>query len=383
MPRTMDFERKYRAGDATPFDQKNEMFKRMWWDKKFAGMLRGFNGVIPADGRNGATNESMALRNAAWSVEQGYARGVSGGQFGMFDWNNEYVIRGMARIDRNTPHDASDLGHNSRTVKKAAEFFGAVATGISKLDQRWIYTKGFRLTSCEVFDIEIPEEYQWVINIAVEMPYEHSRYLPTYLGSAGTGYGYSKMAITTGLGAQFIRQLGYKAIPAGNDTAMSVPYAIQAGLGELGRNGVLITPKFGPRVRLSKIFTDMPLACDKPVEFGVTEFCESCKQCAEQCPAKAISEGERTTEGHNMSNANGPLKWYVDGEACHMYWTKSRCDCGICLRVCPFNKPRGRLHDAARWVIDRFPKLNKLMLTADNVCGYDKKKSSRNYWDSV
>ena len=53
MPKKMDFETKYRAGDAKSFDQKNDMFKRMWWDKKFEGMLRGYNGVIPADGKNG------------------------------------------------------------------------------------------------------------------------------------------------------------------------------------------------------------------------------------------------------------------------------------------------------------------------------------------
>ena len=381
MPRKMDFEAKYRAGDAEPFDQKNDMFKRMYWDKKFEGLLRGFNGVIPADGKNGATNENMAMRNAAWSIEQGYAKGVSGGQYGMFDWNSEYVVRGMARIDRNTPYDASDAAHNARVVKKAAEFFGAVATGVCRLDRRWIYTKGFRLTECEVFDIDIPDEYAYVINMAVEMPYEHVRYLPSYLGSCGTGFGYSKMAITAGLVGQFIRQLGYKAIPCGNDTSMSIPYAVQAGLGELGRNGLLITPNYGPRVRLCKIFTDLPLVCDEPIEFGVAEFCDACQQCARKCPANAMTTGERTTEGPNISNANGPLKWYVDGEACHMYWTKSRCDCGVCIRVCPFSKPLGWLHNAARRIVERFPKLNSLMLKADNLCGYDKQKKIDAYWD--
>ncbi|MBW2062491.1 MAG: reductive dehalogenase [Deltaproteobacteria bacterium] len=382
MPRKMDFEAKYRAGDAMPFNQKNDMFKRMWWDKKFEGHLRDFNGVIPADGRNGAINENLALRNAAWSIEQGYAKGVSGGQFLMFDWNNDYVIRGMARIDRDTPFDASDPAHNSRVIKKAAEFFGAVSTGVCKFDQRWIYTKGYRLNECVEFDIDIPDEYQYVINFAVEMPYEHARFLPTYLGSAGTGYGYSKMAVTAGLVAQFIRQLGYKAIPSGNDTAMSIPYAIQAGLGELGRNGILVTPKYGPRVRLCKIFTNMPLECDEPIEFGVMEFCNVCKRCAEQCPSKAITEGERTTEGHNISNSNGPLKWYVDGEKCHMFWTKSRCDCGICIRACPFNKPLDFLHETTRWFIERFPALDSLVLQAEKLFGYGKQVSIEGYWDS-
>jgi len=381
MPRKMDFETKYQAAAAKPFDQKNDMFKRMAWDKKFEGMWRGFNGVIPADGRNGATNENMAFRNAGWSIEQGYARGVDGGQYGMFSWDNNHMMRGMARIDRNTPYDTSDPEHNSRVVKKVARFFGAVGVGVSKLDRRWIYSKGFRLPDRVEFDIDVPDEYQYVISMAVEMDYEQAKYLPTYLGSAGTAFGYSKMAVTAGLVGQFLRQLGCKAIPSGNDTAMSIPYAIQAGLGELGRNGILITPKYGPRVRLCKVFTDLPMVCDDPIEFGVKEFCDVCGKCAKQCPANAIIEGERTTEGHNISNSPGPLKWYVDGEACHMYWSKSRCDCGMCIRVCPFNKPVGKLHDTVRWVVGRFPQLDRMMLVGDDFLGYGKQADISGYWD--
>jgi epoxyqueuosine reductase QueG len=80
--------------------------------------------------------------------------------------------------------------------------------------------------------------------------------------------------------ARFIQELGYHAMPSGNDTALSIPMAVDAGLGELGRNGILITPKYGPRVRLCKVFTDLPLVHDKPVDLGVQAFCEICKKCA-------------------------------------------------------------------------------------------------------
>jgi reductive dehalogenase len=380
----MDFEARYEAGEARPFDQRNEMYKRMDWDPKFEGMWRGFSGVIPADGRIGATNENMALRNAAWSVEQGYAKGVEGGQVGMLTWDDDYVIRGMARIDRNTPYDPSDAAHNTRVVKKAASFFGSALTGVSPLDRRWIYSKGYRLgrdrTEIE-FDIDIPDSYQWVISMALPMDYEFYRYVPSYLASASTGHGYSKMAITAGYMAQFIRQLGFKAIPTGNDTAMSIPYAVQAGLGEMGRSGILITREYGPRVRLCKVFTDLPLVPGEPIEFGVMEFCGICQECAKQCPSQAIPLGPRSNAGHNICNSDGPLKWYVDGEACHMYWTKSRCDCGICIRVCPFNKPDGWLHETARWFVEHVPGLNRLMLKADTLCGYGKQHPHRDYWD--
>jgi epoxyqueuosine reductase QueG len=120
---------------------------------------------------------------------------------------------------------------------------------------------------------------------------------------------------------------------------------------------------------------------DGPVEFGVMEFCEICQECAKQCPSQAIPLGPRTNAGHNICNSDGPLKWYVDGEACHMYWTKSRCDCGICIRVCPFNKPDGWLHETARWVVDRLPGLDPLMLKADKLLGYGKQHPYRDYWN--
>ena len=71
---------------------------------------------------------------------------------------------------------------------------------------------------------------------------------------------------------------------------------MQAGMGELGRNGLLITPEFGPRVRISKILTDLPLIPDSPIEFGVTEFCDVCMKCADLCPSRSISLGEDRIE---------------------------------------------------------------------------------------
>lgn len=76
--------------------------------------------------------------------------------------------------------------------------------------------------------------------------------------------------------SRYLRNLGYEAIPSMNDTALAIPYAIKAGLGEYGRHGLLITPEFGPRLRLGKIFTNMPLAHDTPIKFGVKEFCGAC-----------------------------------------------------------------------------------------------------------
>ena len=78
--------------------------------------------------------------------------------------------------------------------------------------------------------------------------------------------------------------------------------AVDAGLGELGRNGLLISSGFGPRIRISKVLTDLPLVPDQPVDLGVRKMCEVCGKCAKACPGQAISRDEPTMEGLTLSN---------------------------------------------------------------------------------
>ena len=68
--------------------------------------------------------------------------------------------------------------------------------------------------------------------------------------------------------------------------------AISAGLGELGRTNRLINPIFGGNVRIDGFLTDLPLAPDKPIDFGLQEFCKRCKKCAEACPSGSVSQAD-------------------------------------------------------------------------------------------
>ena len=190
----------------------------------------------------------------------------------------------------------------------------------------------------EIITPEFPFKPKSVVVIAVEMDYRGMSCSPSAIESAATGLGYSHMAEVSYSLSTFILQLGYKAFALGNDVALSVPYAIAAGLGELGRHGLLITPEFGPRVRLAKVFTELELKPDKPKTFGVWEFCKSCKRCAETCPPEAIPFGEPTLEGPTVSNNPGVLKWYIDPEKCIQFWRQNGSDCSNCIASCPYNK---------------------------------------------
>jgi reductive dehalogenase len=145
------------------------------------------------------------------------------------------------------------------------------------------------------------------------------------------------MGFISALLGEFIRNLGYTAYQCGNDTALSVPLAIDAGLGQMGRHGLLITPEYGSRVRLCKIFTDLPLQVDTPIDFGVTDTCKRCKRCAEACEVEAISfDDEPNYTPACSSNNPGALKWYVNGELCYQFWCDNAGDCSTCISVCPY-----------------------------------------------
>ncbi len=273
--------------------------------------------------KSGYSRIDFVLANASWIVHDSYTAAFSREKIKLsripedtvgFDWT-------QTKLDIDKPHRMNVI------MKRAARLFGASRTGICKLKKDWLYA-----------DAEIPKGIQNSIVMAIEMDIDGIATSPAVPASAATGAGYSRMAFTLACLAEFIRNLGYRAIQCGNDTALSIPLAVDAGLGEVGRNGLLITPEFGPRVRLCKILTDMPLAPDMPIEFGVEAFCTKCKLCARKCEANAISMDD-SPSFTPVSNSNSPgvRKWYVNPESCYQFWCENGTDCSTCISVCPYN----------------------------------------------
>jgi len=374
-----EWEKKYIVEPVERFDQKNEMFKRPFWNPEFRDLKRKALGLATPKEVAGYGLPEVALADAAWYLEYGFAQGIILGQTGLLAWDSAPI--GINKMPEGLKIEAAEPERLTRDIKNVAVYFGADLVGVSKLDRRWLYSNSFNFVSRESTPVEIPEDYEYVIALAHEMDYNLVRYTPTDIGDASTGMGYTKMAFTAGLLARFIRDLGYKALPCGNDTALSVPIAMQAGLGELARNGLLITREYGPRVRLGKVFTNLPLAVDQPIEFGITEFCSKCLKCADSCPSRAIIPGERTTKPHNISNVSGELKWPVNGEKCLKFWGANGCSCMVCIRVCPFNKRMNRFHRSVGWIADRVPWTAPLLLKVDNLLGYGKQANAEYFWD--
>lgn len=193
-----------------------------------------------------------------------------------------------------------------KNCKRAAQFLGADLVGIAPYDERWVYNTFYDNENGVDVLPNLPFTPKYVISMAFEMDYDAFKTAPSLIGSAAAGSMYSNMAVTAHKVATFVRRIGYQAIPSGNDTGMSIPIAISAGLGELSRAGILITEKYGPRVRLCKVFTDLELKPDKPITFGVEEFCKVCMKCADNCPSGAITkDAEPSYKVPTISNIKG------------------------------------------------------------------------------
>jgi reductive dehalogenase len=273
--------------------------------------------------------------------------------------------------------DVSDKTFVTKKVKEAAGYFGADLVGICKVNPNWIFSHWgdfnahFSGGLAKPGDpIEIPPWFKYAVVLCIAMDYEKIKRSPAVEPS--TYLAYAQMAFVSVCLATFIRQLGFHAMPSGNDLASSIPLAIDAGLGELGRHGMLITEEFGPRVRIAKVFTDLPLETDKPVDLGVQHFCETCERCAEDCPSGAMMHGDRTDQPWDESNNVNVLKWPIKTMKCINWWEKNQNSCANCIRVCSFNKPKGMLHNFTRKIIRNTSAFDHFLIWMDKVCGYGK-----------
>jgi len=388
------------AKDYQRMDQKNTIFCRGVWDRPLdepEGLLKSFfakwTGLIPnaMDSEPGFSALEHALCLASWASCDIGTPFSSGGIRNRGPFNN-WETHANPKVQEK--HKFKNKAEASLYVKRASRFLGAGQVGIAPYDERWVYSKWYDFADT-IFDPSIkpihedavfPFKPKSVISVAFEMDYDAVK-SPGYLMDTAAGLEYSHMAENTHKIALFLNHLGYKAIPCGNDTAMSIPIAAQAGIGELSRMGTLITEKFGSRVRLAKVFTDLEMEVDKPITFGVQEFCKRCMKCADLCPSKAISTerdpSAMPTTGSKSSHP-GVKKWFHNNERCFGQWEKFGAACGVCIGVCPYNKLDTWAHHVAKLAVG-VPVGRDIARQLDDAFGYGKMKPENveKFWSNL
>ncbi len=220
----------------------------------------------------------------------------------------------------------------SNRLKGLATHYGAVLTGIAALDEHYYYSHRGRHDSNYGEAVEAKLPFTFVF--AAEMSESLVNSAPQLPQSLAVTKGYVDAAIIGMILTYYIKSLGYEARNhMDGNYLMVMPLAAQAaGLGDLGRHGLLITEAFGPRVRLGAVSTDMPLIVDGKSPFNVQAFCELCAKCVRTCPSKAISP-----DSAQIMVSGEPSRWQIKQEACYEKWLSLGTDCGVCLATCPFS----------------------------------------------
>jgi len=306
------------------------------------------------------------------AIDKGYSPNVS-----MIKANFELpVILGpyaQADPDPESTRVTIDPMKMTKIVKGFAKHLGADLVGICKVNPMWTYSHRGEIfyNNWDEWGNEISDPLPYAVVIATEMDHKNvgaGPHSPALVESAGN---YALGAFITTVLAKWFASMGYKAVAQHSrhyDMQM-VPLAIDAGLGELGRFGYLIADKYGPRVRLFSTTTDIPLVSDKPVDLGVEGFCKRCLKCADSCPSKSISNGDKII-------FNGVKKWKLNEETCFDYWSRVGTDCSICMGVCPFSRPNRTIHRLVKWILSRSSLAQNVFPYIDNFV-YGKKWRSR------
>lgn len=260
----------------------------------------------------------------------------------------EWDFRGIKhqQLPFKTPKHASDL------IKKITYSFGSTLVGITKLNPDWVYQGHMRGIGKTKF--EVPKHWKYAIVFAVPHEWDSMYANPTY----GSSYdAYSKLRWIGGKLDAFIRHIGYAARPHVPPTSYELiipPLAVDAGLGELGRNGIVITPELGANTRIAAITTNMDLEPDKPIKVGIREFCNKCKICADTCPSGAISFDDEPKQ-----IIRGYKRWRINQDKCLTVWntvaTSHSRGCRVCLAVCPYSRKNNWIHTLARELDPRDP----------------------------
>ena len=265
------------------------------------------------------------------------------------------------------PAEAADL------VKATCYYLGADAVGISRCpDWAWY--------SHDATGTPIDPPHDQAISLIIDQGYE------TMEGASGDDWisvaqsmrAYLRFSLIGGVVAKQIRNLGYtaKAHTVMDGEVLQPPLLLLSGLGEVSRIGeVILNPYLGPRLKSGAITTDLPLAHDRPIDFGLQKFCETCNKCARECPSGAITAGPKLM-------FNGYEIWKSDSQKCATYriTTPGGAMCGRCMKTCPWNLEGIFKEKPFRWAAMNMPATAPALARLDDAVGNGGLNPVKKWW---
>ncbi|CTQ48030.1 4Fe-4S double cluster binding domain-containing protein [Jannaschia donghaensis] len=258
-------------------------------------------------------------------------------------------------------------------IKATSYWLGVDAVGISRCPDWTWYSHDAR------GDVIDPPHDQ-AISMIVDQGFE------TMEGASGDDWisvaqsmrAYLRFSLLGGVIAAQIRRLGYsaKAHTVMDGEVLQPPLLLLSGLGEVSRIGeVILNPFLGPRLKSGVVTTDLPMAHDRPIDFGLQTFCGSCNKCARECPSGAITAGPKLM-------FNGYEIWKSDSQKCASYriGTEGGAMCGRCMKTCPWNLEGLFAEAPFRWAAMNIPQAAPLLAKLDDAAGRGGLNPVKKWW---
>ena len=292
-----------RGTPGTPKDRKEEAF---------------FNRVAPEPEwlSNSQPGKAMERLEMAFTKERPEIKRVWAARIA----EQAAQIRAAEKSEPGAVKDVRDL---TTDVKTEAMRLGFDAVGIARFHRTYVYSNYIdqvRYKHLIVMALERPPEGFGEEILSVD--YMHTT---QELMHRGTEWMLSLI--------EFLGARGYRgqiqAGPIGINMVKVLPYAEEAGLGQMGLNGQLLSPYFGSRWHPFALSTDAPLTADGPQDFGIPKLCDSCQVCVRRCPGRAIPKVR--------VHWRGAVKNKLDVEKC-VPMLMRYATCNICTKVCPVQK---------------------------------------------
>lgn len=265
---------------------------------------------------------------------------------------------------------------NRRALKTLANCLGADVSGTCEAKVYSWYSHDYEGRPMEVL-------HRNALVIAVDQGFE------TMEGASGDDWvsgtqsyrAYLRGAQITGVLAAYIRRLGHAARSQTNSDSQVIqtPLVLLAGLGEMSRIGeTVLNPFLGPRNKSAVVTTNIPLAWDKPIDFGLQDTCGKCRKCARECPCNAITFG-----GTVMFN--GYEIWKHDVQRCTSYRVTNPggAACGRCMKMCPYNNEGLFVHRILLRLATRFPIVRRVLVDLDDTLGHGRINPVKKWWSNL
>ncbi|HEY6760395.1 MAG TPA: 4Fe-4S dicluster domain-containing protein [Baekduia sp.] len=207
----------------------------------------------------------------------------------------------------------------ARMIRAEARRLGISQVGFAKADVKYTYA-------------EFPDPGDANIVVCVmEQDWRATQKAPSAKAERAAFRGYGDVLPKAARLVAFLQDLGYAARPNDGTTleGMAIHYGVEAGLGQLGLNGQLLTPEAGSRARLALITTDAPMALGTPVDYGIPRICDECQLCVRRCPPGAIPLRRK--------EKRGVVKAAIKPERCFPVMASTH-GCAVCMKVCPIQR---------------------------------------------